>query len=177
MIAPNTLVGERVELRPMRIEDVGRFAEWTMDPEVMFPVTGGRLFTYEEEVAWFREEEKNPERLQYTIVLRDGGKIIGSCGIMGLSTLAEKGVELGIMIGDKTEWGKGHAVEVLGLLSEYAREGMKAPRVFLKVDKNHERAQRAYRKAGFDIVDTIEAPDRPHGGGASHVMDLKNPDA
>lgn len=177
MIASNTLVGERLELRPMRIEDVERFAEWTMDPEVIFPVTGGRLFTHEEEIAWFRDEEKSPERLQYTIVLRDSRKIIGSCGIMGLSTLAEKGVELGIMIGDKTEWGKGYAAEVLGLLLKYAREDMLAPRVFLKVDKNHDRAQRAYRKAGFDIIDTIETTDHPHGGGASHIMEWKNPDA
>lgn len=177
MMAPTTLTGERLDLRPMRLEDVERFAEWTMDPEVMTPVTGGRLFTHAEEIAWFHEESRNPERLQYTIVLRDGGKIIGSCGIMGLSTLAEQGVELGLLIGDKTEWGKGYAGEVLGLLADYSRDVLKAPRVYLKVDVNHERARRAYAKAGFAIVDTVDSPERPHGGGASHVMDVQNPGA
>lgn len=173
MMASNTLTGDRLQLRPMRFEDVERFAEWTMDPEVMYPVTGGRLFTFEEEIAWFYEEEKNPERLQYTIILRDDGKIIGSCGIMGLSTLAEQGVELGIMIGDKTEWGKGYAVEVLRLLAEYSRGELGAQRVYLKVDANHERAQRAYAKAGFVAVDTIATPERAHGGGASYVMEYQ----
>ncbi len=177
MIAPTSLVGERLELRPMRADDMRRFSEWTTDPEVMLPVSGGRLFTYEEEVAWFAEESVNPERLQYTIVIRESGKIIGSCGIMGLSTLAEKGVELGILIGDKEEWGKGYAKEALDLLADYAYEVLGAKRVFLKVDVNHERAHRAYTKAGFEIVETVPAPDRAHGGGASYVMVKKSPDA
>jgi RimJ/RimL family protein N-acetyltransferase len=177
MIAPSALVGERLELRPMCADDMRRFSEWTMDPEVMVPVSGGRLFTYKEEVAWFAEECRNPERLQYTIVVRDDGKIIGSCGIMGISTLAEQGVELGILIGDKTAWGKGYAKETLDLLAAYAHDVLGAPRVFLKVDVNHERAHRAYKKAGFEIVETVPAPDRAHGGGASYVMDKKSPGA
>ncbi len=171
MIAPSSLIGERLELRPMRAEDMKRFSEWTTDPEVMNPVSGGRLFTYEEEVAWFAEESVSPERWQYTMVLRDGGKIIGSCGIMGVLDAKEKGVELGLLIGDKSEWGKGYAKEVLDLLAEHARLALGANRVFLKVDVNHERAHRAYTKAGFEIVKTIQAPDRAHGGGASHIME------
>lgn len=177
MIAPCPLIGERLELRPMAREDISRFVEWTMDPEVMVPVSGGLLFTMEDEIAWFESETRNPATWQYTIVMRADGRIVGSCGIMNVTRAKDEGVELGLLIGDKGEWGRGFAKEILELLADHARAALGATRVYVNVDANHERAQRAYRKAGFDIVKTVPAPDRPHGGGFSHVMDQKNPSA
>ncbi|NJN79315.1 MAG: GNAT family N-acetyltransferase [Anaerolineales bacterium] len=57
--------------------------------------------------------------------------------------------EVGIVIGDKTEWNKGYGAEAMMLLQRHGFETLNLNRVFLRVYADNIRAVRSYEKAGF----------------------------
>ncbi len=56
---------------------------------------------------------------------------------------------LGIMIGDKNQWNKGAAQEVIHSISKYLFRKYKITKIFLGVDRENKRAINAYLKSGF----------------------------
>jgi RimJ/RimL family protein N-acetyltransferase len=59
--------------------------------------------------------------------------------------------EIGLMIGDKTEWGKGCATEAIVLACRYAFETLKLHRVSAGCYSNNPASARAFTKAGFEL--------------------------
>jgi diamine N-acetyltransferase len=57
--------------------------------------------------------------------------------------------EVGIFIGDKTEWNKGYGTEVMRLLLQHGFENLNLNRIFLRVDEHNLGGIRCYEKAGF----------------------------
>lgn len=162
------LRGERITLRPMVREDMPAFTQWTMDPEVMNPVTKGKLFTLEEEYAWFDDVIKKADECQWTIVLNENERIIGSCGLHEIYN--SNGPEFGILIGDKNEWGKRYGGEAIALIANYARDVLRSPRLHLKVYTSNQKAIRAYERAGFIV--TGHATDPAYNDEEQYLMEL-----
>lgn len=168
MVVVPALRGERITLRPMKRDDMPAFSRWTTDIEVMGPVTKGKLFTLKEEYAWFDDISKKTGECQWTIVLNDAERIIGSCGLS--DAYNSSGPEFGILIGDKNEWGKRYGGEAIGLIAGYATDVLKAPRLHLKVYTSNEKAIRAYKRAGFIINEHITDPS--YNNEEQYVMEL-----
>jgi RimJ/RimL family protein N-acetyltransferase len=74
--------------------------------------------------------------------------LIGNCGVFGIE-LTHRSAELGIMIGDKSEWNKGYGAEAMTLLLRHCFETLNLNRAFLRVYEDNIRAVRSYEKAGF----------------------------
>ena len=55
------------------------------------------------------------------------------------------------LIGEKEQWGKVYGTEAVRLMVEYAKK-MGSEAVYLTVDCKNERAQKAYKKCGFEVV-------------------------
>jgi RimJ/RimL family protein N-acetyltransferase len=55
----------------------------------------------------------------------------------------------GIVVGDKTEWGKGYGSEATQLMVGHAFETLNLNRVWLRVFEYNARGIRAYEKVGF----------------------------
>jgi len=126
------------------------FAQWTMDHEVMDPVAMGRVFTLEEEYAWFDETSQAEDDVQWTVLLNKDQRIIGSCGLHRIHDPA--GPEFGILIGDKREWGKRYAAEIIDLIKRFVLEELQMHRMHLKVFVANGKAVRAYERSGFLII-------------------------
>lgn len=142
------LIGERLSLRPVGPEDLGRVQQWLVDREVgryLLPVwsllptaRGGRverLYTA-------------PDGVHFAIVLRRGSRPIGICALFGIDWIGET-AEVGIVIGEKALWGQGYGPEALSLLLDHAFGTLGLRRVFLHVQASNTRAIRAYEKVGF----------------------------
>lgn len=145
------LKGDKVILRPMRPEDLERYAEFKNDVEVHLlgsgsfpsPTELGRLqATYEEHLkaprdgtAWFAIEVQ-------------GGKFIGQC-ILREFDVAARTCELGITIGDRDFWGRGYGRDAVGLLLKYAFRLRNMEKVWLTTNGTNLRAQRSYIASGF----------------------------
>ena len=143
--------GKRIRLRAVEREDVQKFHEWVNDPDVTRGLLLSLPMSMRDEMEWFeglakREITQRP----LSIEVRKGKawKLIGNCGVFGIEWEHRSG-ELGIMIGDKSEWNKGYGAEVMTLLLRHCFETLNLNRAYLRVYEDNVRAVRSYEKAGF----------------------------
>ncbi|MBI5825548.1 MAG: GNAT family N-acetyltransferase [Chloroflexi bacterium] len=145
------LYGRRIRLRAVEREDVANFHEWVNDPEVTRGLAMYLPMSMADEENWFhslasRDQKVRP--LAIEIHKGKGWKLIGNCGAFDLNSV-NRSAELGIMIGDKSEWNKGYGAETMTLLLRHCFETLNLNRVSLRVYTENIRAVRSYEKAGF----------------------------
>lgn len=145
------IYGKRIRLRAVEREDVQKFHEWINDPEVTHSLAMYLPMSMQDEQNWFDGfSKRDPHEKQLSIEIRKGKawKLIGNCGLFGIE-LVPRSTELGIMIGDKSEWNKGYGAEVMTLLLRHCFETLNLNRAYLRVYEDNVRAVRSYEKAGF----------------------------
>lgn len=140
------LVGERIYLSPMSVDDAPTYIRWLND----FDVTNGlgsssRVETLESEKAWITSNAGNP---QFAIVRLSDDALLGNCGIQDIDQRMQR-AELGLFIGDEENRGKGYGVEVLNLLLDFGFDYMNLNNILLKVYDFNEAAIACYKKVGF----------------------------
>jgi RimJ/RimL family protein N-acetyltransferase len=104
------LTGRRVLLRPMRTEDIARQHEFSQDVE-LFGLDCARPRVSPLEAAQALYDAR--------FAIEADGAYIGYCGLSGLLH-PYRSMELGMMIGDRADWGRGYGREVVALLLRYA---------------------------------------------------------
>jgi len=143
--------GERVRLRAAEREDLKKFHEWVNDPEVTRGLGLYLPMSMTDEENWFNGvAQRDPNEKPLVIEVRDHEfwRMIGNSGIFGIEWVNRSG-ELGILIGEKSEWNKGYGTEAMTLLQRHCFETLNLNRVFLRVYADNVRAVRSYEKAGF----------------------------
>lgn len=145
------MYGKRIRLRAVEREDVQKFHEWVNDPEVTRGLALYLPMSMQDEQNWFDGlAKRDPHEKPLAIEVRKGNawKLIGNCGLFDMQ-LTNRSTELGIMIGDKSEWNKGYGSEAMTLLLQHCFETLNLNRAFLRVYEDNVRAVRSYEKAGF----------------------------
>lgn len=107
--------------------------------------------SHSEEEKWFEALQLlKPEERILAIDIRSGEdwRHVGSCGLFNFNYLA-RNAELGILIGEKSQWDHGFGTEAMELLLKHAFHTLNLNRVFLRVFESNGRAQRVYKKVGF----------------------------
>ncbi len=101
----------RVRLRPVTEADLPDYVEWFNDPEVTeFTAAESGNCTLEGEQKWYRKIS-DPEHPDRHWAIEVEGRHIGNCALM-LGRYQETGA-FGIVIGDKSAWGKGYGTAAL----------------------------------------------------------------
>ncbi len=139
------LVGERIYLSPMNVEDARQYVEWLSD----FRTTDGigtscKMTNIEAEIEWI----KNNIDYQFAIVNLENDELIGNCGIMRINNI-DRCAEVGIFIGDEENRNKGYGAEALRLLLDYGFNYLNLHNIRLGVKSFNERAIACYKKVGF----------------------------
>ena len=144
------LHGEKVTLRAVTREDLGRLARFANDLEVELAGGGDSPLPrpFERIEKDFEREVSEPPRDRTNFAIEADGECIGTCGLFNIDWTARH-AELGIGIGDKEYWGRGYGREAVGLLLDYAFRLRNLRRVWLEVHSANERGIRAYRSCGF----------------------------
>ncbi len=142
------LVGERIYLSPMNIEDAEKYAEWLSD----FKTTDGlgksnSMTNVISEKEWIENSSKNND-LSFAIVKLENDELIGNCGIMKIRQ-KDRCAEVGIFIGDEQNRGKGYGAEALMLLLDFCFNYQNLHNVQLSVMSFNTRAINCYKKVGF----------------------------
>ncbi|HLY09365.1 MAG TPA: GNAT family protein [Planctomycetota bacterium] len=135
-------------LRPLEVEEAPYFQAWMNDPQNHQYLQRYRPLTLAEERSWLGTLHEKSEEHVFGIALREGERLIGCCGLHGVS-LPHRWGELGILIGEKEAQGKGYGAEAIGLLLDYGFATLGLHRVALRVYANNERGIRCYEKCGF----------------------------
>jgi RimJ/RimL family protein N-acetyltransferase len=84
------------------------------------------------------------------IFLKENGKHIGNIRLVGISD-QHKRAELGIMLFDKSQWGKGYGTESLNAVVDYAFKEMKLHRICADYYSVNAASAKIFEKAGFVI--------------------------
>lgn len=147
MISESILEGEKVRLRPVRPDDLPKFAEWLADPEVRrWLAAVDEPPTLQDEIDWYEDTRSNPDNVLWAMETL-GGRLLGTVGLR--CNLKSLRAELGISIHDKTQWNKGYGTEAVRLVVGYAFEEVGLNRVELMTDEDNVRGRRCYEKCGF----------------------------
>ncbi len=112
---PTFLKGAVVSLRPLRKEtDFAPCWRWINDPDIRQWLASYLPVTEREEEQFFSRERQGDFSLAIT-VNEEGARYIGNVGTHRMHR-ADRTAELGILIGEAVEWGKGYGTDAVMVL-------------------------------------------------------------
>jgi RimJ/RimL family protein N-acetyltransferase len=153
------LVGEKVYLRPLDAADLdGPYLEWINDHQVTrfleagrSPVSRAMLQRYVDTAA------QAADTVMLAIIEKASGVHVGNIKLAGIHPVHRR-ADLGVMLGDKTRWGRGYGREAVALVLAYGFERLNLNKIYLGVDVDHVAAVKVYADLGF----AIEGTQRQH---------------
>ncbi len=141
------LKGSRLTLRAVTRDDLPRYVHWLNDLQVIEHLSLYLPMNIDDETEWYEGRHHRSDALNFAVD-DETGKHIGSVGLMNINPRVQS-AELGIVIGDKTAWGRGYGTEAIGLLLEYAFNTLNLNRISLRVNADHPGAIKCYTRCGF----------------------------
>ncbi len=145
------LIGERITLRTLTATDASdRYLAWLVDPainhylEIRFspPVDSQEL------VEFITAANASDDTLLLGIFLRAGDQHIGNIKLGPIDRHHGSG-DMGLLIGEATEWGKGHASAAIALLAKHVFAALHLRKLTAGCYAGNEASRRAFLKAGF----------------------------
>lgn len=153
---PRTVAsGGALQLRRLTPGDVGEaYVTWLNDPEVVrFTETRHVKHTFESVRAYVGSCLAGNQEHLLGIYELDQGRHIGNIKI-GPVNPYHLCAGIGLMIGEKTCWGKGYATEAIGLAASYAFGALSLHKLLAGVIAGNEASLRAFQKNGFVVEGT-----------------------
>ncbi len=142
------LIGDRIYLSPLNIEDVEKYVEWFCDFKMTDGIgKSGNIMTLEAEKEWIDKTLKNND-LNFAIVNLEKDELIGNCGFANISYQNRIGT-VGIFIGEESNRSNGYGTETLKLLLDYGFNYLNLNNIMLTVKSFNEWAIKCYEKVGF----------------------------
>lgn len=146
------VIGERIYLSPMNVEDAEKYMTWMCDRSVSDNLGNTRMFnTIEGEKDWILNAGKNGD-VNFAIVKNDD-TLLGNISLMKINR-ADRTCTLGIFIGDEENRNKGYGAEAIKLILDFAFNFQNMHNVDLEVFSYNKRAIKCYEKVGFKICGT-----------------------
>ena len=141
------LVGEKVYLAPMMMENLEKYTEWMNDFETTDYIgRSASVTSLEGERNWLERNIDNDG--MFCIIEKESDKLIGNMGLKDINHL-HRTATLGIFIGDKESRNKGYGTEAIKLLLDYGFNYLNLNNIKLDVFEFNQRAQACYEKCGF----------------------------
>ena len=154
-----TLKSKRLVYKPLGLDYLSdKYVNWMNDKDVNIYMESGGDYTIEKLKVFLREQQKN-QILFWAIIKKDTQKHIGNIKIDPIN-LETKSGEYGIMIGDKSEWGKGYAIEASSTIMNYCFNEIGLNKINLGVNKSNKNAIRLYDKLAFVRYNRNKFPDK-----------------
>lgn len=145
------IYGETVMLREYQPEDLAAIRSWHSlpGPTATLASIFVRPHTVRDAEGFLEEMLKSPGAGWYFVIAqRETGDYIGQIDLRG-GSLPNRHADLGMVIPDAANQGRGYGTEALGLLLQFAFCYAGLHRVGLEVYEFNHRAIHLYRKVGF----------------------------
>jgi RimJ/RimL family protein N-acetyltransferase len=142
---------EHIVLRTLQPADAtAAYLGWLSDPvvNVYLEVRFSPPMTANDLEAFIDEVNASSHTLMLGIFLQEGGCHIGNIKLGPIDWNHQVG-DIGFLIGDKEQWGKGYASKAIGLLSDYAFEKLGLMKLTAGCYAQNEGSRRALLKAGY----------------------------
>lgn len=149
--------GEGINLRALRQADLdGNWFSWFNDPEVNLYQNKGFYPNTREKQAVFFDSLRNDER-QVTLAIETEaeGTHIGNVTLKGIDWI-HRSAELGIVIGEKGQWGRGYGRQAWWLMTKYGFLVLNLNRISAHMIKENVRSLRTAQRSGFLIEGELQ---------------------
>lgn len=134
--------------RELERADMAKLNAWRHDREVVGRLTGVFRYVGEEvDDAWFDTYLRSRGR-EVRLALLDDGKFVGVVYLLEIDQVIGS-CHVGIVIGDKSRWGRGLGREALRLGVSHAFDDLNLRRIQVDILAEHEAALHLYGGAGF----------------------------
>ena len=141
------MIGERIYLSPISMENIEDFMRWINDPEIAHTTSfHSRVISLIQETEFVEMLAK--EGNIFSIVTHKDDTVIGNCSFFGIDE-TNRSAEIGIMIGEKEYQNKGYGTEATNLLLKFGFENRNYHSIHLHVFSFNERGIACYEKVGF----------------------------
>lgn len=150
-----TLETARLRVRPFTMDDEPAVFALVSDPEIARFVRFEAHRSPADTRAFLElvfEHYQRGDPFAWAIVLREEGRLIGSCGFVS-EAAEQSSAEIGYWLG-KPYWGKGYAVEAARALVRFGFEHMGLERVEAKCFIENRAGQRVIEKLGMRFEGT-----------------------
>ncbi|WP_445386350.1 GNAT family N-acetyltransferase [Robiginitalea sp. IMCC44478] len=151
---PKELITERLVLRPISEKHITeKYLSWLNDTEVYKYLESGGNYTFTMLKEYVQEHLKK-ETLFWGIHLKENNIHIGNIKIDPLDMEKRTG-EYGIIIGDRSAWGKGFAREASQRVIKFCFQELNLKSITLGVIEVNESALYLYQNLGFQTYKRI----------------------
>jgi len=139
-------------LREVRVSDVNdNYYRWMNDPEIT-QYLESRFYpnSMESLQKYVKRKLGNPDEIFLAIINKERDFHIGNIKIGPINWI-HRVAEVGILIGDKTSWGKGYGTEAIGLVVKYAFNILNLHKLTAGCYNSNQGSLKAFQKNGFEI--------------------------
>jgi ribosomal-protein-alanine N-acetyltransferase len=141
--------GDLVRLRPPSADDAPLMITWFEDLEVTRFLSLRHPKSVEAEKEWLAKVESDPNSIIW--VVEHEGFVVGVTGIHEINWKFGYGTT-GTIIGDKAQWGKGLARELMQMRARYAFTVLPLRKLKSTYYDGNEASGRAQAAAGYQVV-------------------------
>jgi RimJ/RimL family protein N-acetyltransferase len=145
-----TLVGSKVTLAPLGPEHLESYCRWFADPEVTRFLKLQSPPTLAEEHEWFARTAASQVDLVWGIFGPEG-QHLGSTGIRRIDWRNRRAIT-GIVIGERSWWGRGIASAAHALRTRYAFDELNLEKLVTTVMEGNTASRRALERVGYRTV-------------------------
>jgi len=147
---------DRLVLRMLSVNDAFDMYEYARNPEICKYVTWEAHDSVEDSMSYLslvEERYKGGEYFDWGIVLKEIGKLVGTCGFVDIDKASSRG-EIGYVL-SKTHWGKGLMSEAVRKVCYHGFGFMELNRIEARVFPENTRSQSVLKKLGFQYEGTL----------------------
>lgn len=150
------LVGEKIYLRPLDLDDVNQdYLNWINDEEVIGNLATVFPSTKEDLEGFVNSVLKNRNYVFFAIVEKKTNKHIGNVKLGPIEWISRTS-NYGLMLGDKSSWGKGYAQEAFALLLKFAFGSLNLHKIWDMAVITNIASIKANEKVGFKVEAELE---------------------
>lgn len=151
----NIYEGNLTYLVPIQTKDTSLIIKWRNREFVRKMFIKQELITVETHKKWFETMIETGKAKQFIVYTKNEKRPIGSFFLKNIDMINGE-AEYGNFIGEEEYLGKGYGTDAGKVLVKYAMTVLNLDRVYLRVLKKNKRAINAYKKIGFQMMDTHE---------------------
>lgn len=141
------IIGDRITIRPLSLEDVFNMKKWGMHKNPLLSDYNFPDMSDSQIRKWYDMKTRSFFNKYFGIALKDG-RLIGYMGIKEIKLLRKEST-LGIVF-DPNFLNMGYGTETLKYFLRYYFTQMNMKRMYLEVSEFNNRAQKVYKKMGFE---------------------------
>ena len=160
-----TLESDRLLLRPITLDDTSDLFEIYSNKEVMLYFDDREAFKdiseAEKMAKDYVEALKNKWSMRWGIVLKETGKLIGTCGFHAISDY-DKRIEIGYDL-NRDYWGKKVMKEALSMIISFAFENSDVNRIEAFVEPPNTASHMLLERLGFVMEGTLRKHEMCRG--------------